>query len=135
MSMKQASLVHSFSMFQTSLNKPDPPTSTYKPPLFTSSCGSIADESRRTSNGLPTKTRKPGSRSHSITTANQSTRRNPNRSRSIGGFAPPHRLSPSNQGINNVSQKDSLGSIVESKTSVANFGNHLSSLMSLSTQV
>ena len=139
MSVKVAYLVHSFSMFQPSFHQPDQPTSSYKPPIFSSSCGSIAEDSRsrRPSCGLPTNTKRRGSRSHSISTINQSTKRNTTRSRSVGGLPPPYRLST--QGSHDgPEQKDSLGSIPERKSSVANISSHFSSLMSvydLSSQV
>ena len=133
MSVKRTSLVHSLSMFQPSLIKPDqtPPnhsTNSYKPPLFTSSCNSIPEDSRRSTTNNHSQSYK---RSHSVRRSQFK-----NRSQSIGGAgAPPlHRRSISSQARHD-GQKGSIGSMTERKTSVASISHHFSSLMEISSQV
>ena len=144
MSVKRKSIVHSFSMFQPSLTQPNQTHNSYKPPLFTSSCNSILQDSRRSTTNTNYQSFK---RSQSVRKSQLKSR-----SQSIGGpgVQPSHRLIISTQTSQEGSelkgslgsiaekkpeQKGSLGSIVERKTSVASISQHFSSFMSISSQV
>ena len=145
MSVKRKSIVHSFSMFQPAMSPQTQAHNSYKPPLFTSSCNSILEDSERPSSK---KTRSQSfKRSQSVRKSQYQSR-----SQSIGGSGvhSSHRQisahQTSQEGLElkgsfgsiaekKAEQKGSLISIVERKASVASLSQHFSSFMSISSQV
>ena len=144
MGSRRVSLIHSFSMFQTSTESPSESSlyqssSSVKPPIFTS-CHSIAP--RRTNKDMlnaTTSTSLKGTRSSSICVPSQSLQKideKPRRSCSIEGVAQNKRLSISTQGTLEIPERrQGLEQLPERKMSVANISEQFSSFLSLSSKM